>query len=226
MTNNKNLNSVFKDISFWNHLTDDQKRLLTENTTIIKAKKNSELTSIDYNCAGLLFVKSGSIRIYILSEDGKEITLYRVPKGEICVLSASCALNSITFDIHISVMEDSEIIQVESDVIESIMNENIHFELFAYKISAERFSDVMWTIQQVLFLSFDKRLAIFLIDESVNKKSDLLKITHEEIAKYLGSAREVVSRMLKYFASENLVELSRGRIKIIDKKGLLSLTQN
>jgi CRP/FNR family transcriptional regulator len=98
-------------------------------------------------------------------------------------------------------------------------------ECWAYKLAAERFSDVMWAMQQVLFMSMDKRLAIFLWDEMTRTGEEVLKITHEQAARYVGSAREVVTRMLKYFASEGIVELSRGGIKILDKTKLRSLTQ-
>ena len=98
-------------------------------------------------------------------------------------------------------------------------------EAFAYRLATERFSDVMWTMQQILFMSFDKRLAIFLLDESASLGSDTIKLTHEQIAKLLGSAREVVSRMLKYFAEEGYVRLSRGTVTITDKKALRELTE-
>jgi CRP/FNR family transcriptional regulator len=85
---------------------------------------------------------------------------------------------------------------------------------------ASRFSDVMWIMEQILFMSFDQRLAIFLIEQSAIQESDDIHITHENIAKNMGSAREVVTRMLNYFQDEGIVELHRGGIKIIDRKRL------
>lgn len=225
--NNKDikLQEIYEKLPFWNDFNSEQKHIFEENSSIKSIPKNTELLSVDYNCAGLIYVSKGSLRVYILSDEGKEVTLYRVSQGEICVLSVSCAISAISFDVHISSIEDSEIIQVDSNTVKNIIDQNIKFELFAYKTAAERFSDVMWAMQQILFMSFDKRLAIFLLDESSKTGSDSIRITHEEIAKYLGSAREVVSRMLKYFSEENYVELSRGKIKIMDRKKLLSLTQ-
>ena len=81
----------------------------------------------------------------------------------------------------------------------------------------------MWVMQQILFMSMDKRLAIFLHDESTRLGTDNLTLTHEQIAKYMGSAREVVSRMLKYFSAEGIVQVSRGGIKIIDRQKLKRL---
>ena len=103
------------------------------------------------------------------------------------------------------------------------MSENVYLENFTYRLTTERFSDVMWAMQQILFMSFDKRLAIFLIDEAVKTGSDEIKMTHEQIARLMGSAREVVSRMLKYFSLEGLVELSRGGVKILDRSKLREL---
>jgi CRP/FNR family transcriptional regulator len=98
--------------------------------------------------------------------------------------------------------------------------ENVYVENFSLKETAGRFSDVMWTVEQILFMSFDKRLAWFLLDEASRTKSDEIPLTHDQIARYIGSAREVVSRMLRYFVGEGLVEQYRGGIKIVDKKRL------
>ena len=97
-------------------------------------------------------------------------------------------------------------------------------KIFALETALGRFSDVMWVMQQILFMSMDKRLAIFLYDESARIGDDNIPLSHEQIAKYMGSAREVVSRMLKYFSNEGIVELSRRGVKITDRKKLRTLT--
>ena len=216
--------ALLKDeLSFWPKLSDREKALLLENTSVLKYKKGSPIHSADYQCIGMLLVKSGSLRVYILSEDGREITLYRINSGEVCILSASCVLKSITFDVHIDAVSDSEVIQLHSSAISYLMEENIYVEAYAYRAATERFSDVMWAMQQILFMSFDKRLAIFLLDESASLHSDEIKMTHEQIARLMGSAREVVTRMLKYFVEEGYVELQRGTVKLTDKKALAGL---
>ena len=96
---------------------------------------------------------------------------------------------------------------------------------FSNQIMASHFSEVMWLIEQIMWKSFDKRLAAFLVEETLLENTDILKITHEKIANHLGTAREVVTRMLRYFQSENLVRLSRGTIEITDKKGLEELSE-
>lgn len=210
-------------LSFFPHLSSAEKNLLLQNTAAVSYKKGSSIHRADYKCLGLLLVKSGSLRVYIMSEDGREITLYRIYPGELCILSASCVLSSITFDVYIDAVEDSQVLQVSSSVISLLMHDNIYVEAFAYRAITERFSDVMWAMQQILFMSFDRRLAIFLLDESASLKSDELHMTHEEIARLMGSAREVVTRMLKYFSSEGYVELSRGMVKLTNKAALRRL---
>ena len=172
------------------------------------------------DCVGVIIVKSGGLRSYILSEDGREITLYRLFSGDICILSASCIINSITFDVHIDAEMDSELLIINNAVFAKLAEENVYVENFSLKETAGRFSDVMWTVEQILFMSFDKRLAWFLLDEASRTKSDEIPLTHDQIARYIGSAREVVSRMLRYFVGEGLVEQYRGGIKIVDKKRL------
>lgn len=210
-------------LSFFPHLSSAEKNLLLQNTAAVSYKKGSSIHRADYKCLGLLLVKSGSLRVYIMSEDGREITLYRIYPGELCILSASCILSSITFDVYIDAVEDSQVLQVSSSVISLLMHDNIYVEAFANRAAAERFSDVMWAMQQILFMSFDRRLAIFLLDESASLGTDRLPLTHEQIAKLMGSAREVVTRMLKYFSQEGYVALSRGSVTLLDKKALRKL---
>lgn len=212
-----------KHLTFWDKLTDKQKDKIIKNTSVVRYQKDSSIHTADLDCVGLLLPKTGTLRVYILSEEGREITLYRIRSGSVCILSAACVLQSITFDVSIDAVTDCELLQLDSAVFLSIMQENIYVEAFAYKKATERFSDAMWAMQQILFMSFDKRLALFLLDETAKTGSQSLRMTHEEIAKYMGSAREVVSRMLKYFSSEGLVRISRGEILITDHKKLMTL---
>lgn len=223
MLNNTDYNYLLEHIPFYPKMTPAQLDLIKNSSSLVHYSKDQILHSGETNCVGLLVVKSGTIRIYITSEEGREVTLYRLVSGETCILSASCILESIHFDVNIVAESDCEIIQISSSLFSKLSKDNIYVELFTYKLATERFSDVMWTMQEILFTKFDKRLATFLLDESLRLGSDTINMTHEQIAKYLGSAREVVSRMLKYFSSEGLVSLSRGGIQIIDKKKLRTL---
>ena len=209
---------------FWNKLSDSDKETFLNTSQKLSFKRGENIHNGD-ECTGIILVKSGVLRVYILSDEGKEITLYRYFPGEMCILSASCVLSTITFDVFIDAEEDSECFVVGGCAYENLSNRMSEAKIFALEAAVTCFSDVMWVMQQILFMSMDKRLAIFLLDESAKIKSDTIKLTHEQIAKYMGSAREVVSRMLKYFAAEGLVSASRSDgIKILDKKRLRDLS--
>lgn len=210
--------------SFWEHLTEDQKKAVCSGTSTAAYRKGETIHSAGEQCLGVLLVKKGQLRVYMLSEDGRDITLFRIFPGETCILAASCVLEAITFDVFIDAEEDTEVLVINSPVFRNLKQENIYVEAFAYKLATARFSDVMWAMQQILFMGVDKRLAIFLIDESAKNGSDDIRLTQEQIARYMGTAREVVSRMLKYFSGEKIVELYRGGIRILDKKKLRALT--
>lgn len=211
-----------KQLTFWDKLTSDEKNMLYENSQTRHFDKGVNIHSCNGNCLGVMLIKSGTMRVYMLSEEGREITLYRLSANDICILSASCVIKAITFDVFIDAEEDCEVLQISASAFRKLSEQNIYVEAFAYKLATERFSDVMWAMQQVLFMSFDKRLAVFLLDESA-KSGNIIKLTHEQIAKYTGSAREVVTRMLKYFAEEKMVKLSRGAVEIIDKEKMRKL---
>lgn len=220
MLNDKELTNMFHGLNFWDKLSPSEKELIKNNITEVKYSKGENLHSAGNECLGLLLVQSGELRVYILSEDGREVTLYRLSQGDSCVLSASCILSNITFDVFIDAESDTDVLLLNIAAFSQLTQSNVHVENFALKNAVDRFSDVMWAIEQILFTSFDKRLATFLIDESSKNRSTEIRLTHEQIAKYMGSAREVVSRMLKNFESRGILKLSRGMIQINDKDKL------
>ncbi len=209
----------------WNKLTAQQQALLTASTTLRSVPKGTVVHNGQLDCSGLLLVKAGQLRAYILSPEGREITIYRLFDRDICLLSASCMMRSIQFDITIEAEKDTELLLIPTDIYKSIMDASAPLANFTNEIMASRFSDVMWLMEQVLWKSFDKRLAGFLLEESVIEDSDSLKITHETIGNHLGNPREVVTRMLKYFQNEGMVLLSRGVIRITDREKLRTLAE-
>lgn len=215
--------AVTNSLTFYEKLNDSQKRTIADNAILKRLKQGYNVHSSSEECTGLIIVRSGELRVYMLSEDGREITLYRLFENDVCVLSASCVLDSITFDVFIDAEEDSEIIIVNSGALNEIVSDNIYAECFMLKKATERFSEVMWVMQQILFFKADRRVAIFLIDEMNKTKSAMLNITHDKIARYIGSAREVVSRILKYFEREKIVKIHRGGLEVIDKTALMKL---
>lgn len=220
----KELTELFSNsFPFWNSLNDHDRETFLRSSMKFDFKRGTNIHD-GGECTGVILIKSGALRLYMLSDEGKEVTLYRLFPGDICILSASCVLHNITFDVCIDAEEDSECVVVGGCAYEGVWQHSDEVKIFTYETALSRFSDVVWVMQQILFMSMDKRLAIFLLDEVSKSGTDTVKLTHEQIAKYMGSAREVVSRMLKYFAAEGIIFASRGEgIKIIDKKRLRSI---
>lgn len=204
---------------FWKILSDSDKKYLCDNSSIVHFEKEQAVHD-NTECSGLYIVKSGKLRLYMLSEEGKEITLYRLSPGDICMLSASCVLQSISFDVYVEAEVPSDCYMINGMAFSSISNRVLEVKNYALEIAVQRFSDVMWIMQQIVFMSMDKRLAIFLLDEISASGTDMVVMTHEQIARHLGSAREVITRMLKHFSTDGLIEVSRKGIKILDRKKL------
>ncbi|MBQ7335958.1 MAG: Crp/Fnr family transcriptional regulator [Clostridia bacterium] len=214
-----------KTFPFWNRMSAMDRETFLRSSQRVQFKKGTNIHNGD-ECTGVILVRSGFLRLYLLSEDGKEVTLYRLYPGDMCILSASCVLSAVTFDVFVDSEENSDCIVIGGCAYEDLTRRMPEAKIFTLETALSRFSDIMWVMQQILFMSMDKRLAIFLLDESAKTGSDVVKLTHEQIAKYTGSAREVISRMLKYFASEGWISSSRTEgIRILDKKKLRALTR-
>ncbi len=209
----------------WNKLTDDQRQQITQRVVRREVKKGTLLHDGSNECTGLLLVRSGQLRAYILSDEGREITIYRLFDRDMCLFSASCIMRSIQFDITVEAEKDTELWLIPPDVYQSVMNESAAVANYTNEVMASRFSEVMWLMEQIMWKSLDKRLAAFLAGESAIEGSETLKLTHETIAKHLGSHREVITRMLRYFQSEGWVKVSRGTVEILDMDALEGLSE-
>ena len=210
----------------WNRLTAAQQNQLLNGLTSRKVKKGTILHNGSADCTGLLLIKTGQLRAYILSDEGREITIYRLFDRDMCLFSASCILNSIQFEITITAEKDTEFWLIPSELYKNLLTESAPLANYTNELMAARFSDVMWLIEQVLWKSLDKRLAAFLLEEAAIEDSNELKITHEIIANHLGSHREVITRMLRYFQSEGIVKLSRGKITLLNPERLEELASS
>ena len=209
----------------WNQLTPEHQRILSQAATLHHAKKGTIIHNGSIECTGLLLVKSGQLRAYILSDEGREVSIYRLFEMDICLFSASCMMNSIQFDITIQAEKDTEIWIIPPEIYKEIMEESAPLANYTNEIMAARFSEVMWLIEQIMWKSLDKRVASFLTEESDLEGTAQLKLTHETIANHLGTHREVVTRMLRYFQSEGMVKLTRGSVEITDRKKLEQLCE-
>lgn len=209
----------------WDKLTPAQQKVISQSSQTRSVPKGTVLHNGSIDCLGLLLILSGQLRAYIISDEGREITLYRLFERDVCIFSASCVMSNIQFEVIIEAEKDSDVIVLPPHIYKKLMEESAVVANFSNQIMGSRFTEVMWLIEQIMWKSFDKRLAAFLIEESVLDNTDSLKITHEKIANHLGTAREVVTRMLRYFQSEGLVKLSRGTIELTNKKRLEEISE-
>ena len=207
----------------WNKLNAIQKNRILGGLITRKVKKGTLIHNGSMDCTGLLLVKSGQLRAYILSDEGREITIYRLFDMDMCLFSASCMMRSIQFEVTIKAEKDTELWVIPAEIYKSIMEESAPVANYTNELMAARFSDVMWLMEQVMWKSLDKRVAAFLLEESIIEGTNELKITHETIANHLGSHREVITRMLRYFQNEGMVRLSRGTVIILDERKLEEL---
>jgi len=204
----------------WNKLSIAQQNKLSGAVIAKKVAKGTVIHNGSMDCAGLLLVKSGQLRAYILSDEGRELTIYRLLDRDMCLLSASCMMRSIQFDVTVEAEKDTELWMIPSELYQTIMAESAPVANYTNELMATRFSDVMWLIEQIMWKSLDKRVAFFLLEEASLEGTDALKITHEYIANHLGTHREVITRMLRYFQNEGVVRLRRGMVEITDKERL------
>ena len=207
----------------WDKLDTDQQSRLLDALRFQTVKRGTILHNGDMDCTGLLLVKTGQLRAYILSDEGREITIYRLFDRDMCLFSASCIMRSIQFEVIIQAEKDTELWVIPPEVYQRLMEESAAVANYTSELMASRFSEVMWLMEQVMWKSMDKRVAAFLLEESSIEGTDALKITHEAIANHLGSHREVITRMLRYFQSEGMVKLSRGMVTILDAARLEAL---
>ena len=210
----------------WDKLTQAQQQDILRSVSSREFKKGTIIYDGTTGCTGFIVVESGQLRTFITSEDGREISIYRLFERDICLMSASCILNSIQFDISIEAERDSRMWVIPPELFQRIMKESAPLANYTNEVMQQRLSDVMWLIEQILWKRLDKRIAAFLIEESTLDDSTTLTTTHEQIARHLGTAREVVTRMLRTFQSEGMVRLSRGSIELTDLKKLAALAED
>lgn len=213
-------------LPFWKKLTERQRRLLKDNVREEKYEKGRLVHSGADGCSGLLLVASGQLRVFIISDEGRELTLYRLFERDICLFSGPCIVKNIQFDVTIQTEQDSAICMIPSKVYKNLMEESAVVSNYTNELMASRFSDVMWLMDQVLYKKMDCRLAAFLLEEGEITDTSELSITHEQIAHHLGTAREVVTRLLRLFQSDHLVKLTRGNVEMLDKRGLEMLAED
>ena len=223
MLNHNDLQYISQNISFWNKLTESEQKDLASYSYVMKYPKGKSIYRSNSECLGLVLVEEGQLRAYITSNDGKEITLYRLLSLDMCILSASCMIKNLNFDINIEVEKDCKVYIIPSSFFNNLNEKNLLVKNFTLELVSARFSEVMWVFDQYVFGSAAKRLANFLINQSNLEGTNTLNFTHEFIANDLGTAREVITRLLKHFSTDGLVTLNRGNITIENRDELEKL---
>ena len=209
----------------WNKLTREQQQRLSDVTELQQIKRGTVIHDGSPECKGMVLVKSGQLRAYLLSDEGREITICRFFEMDICLFSASCVMPNMMFDVFIEAEKDTEIFVIPACLYQNLMDESLPLSTYSRDLITNHFSEVMWLMEQIMWRSFDKRLAGFLVEESRIEETDSLKITHEKIAAHMGTAREVVTRMLRWFQSEGMVKLTRGTVELTDTQKLEALCE-
>ena len=207
----------------WDKLTTQQQDRIRATSNLHTVKAGTLLHDGGPDCLGLLLVKSGQLRAYMLSDEGREITISRFFEMDICLFSASCVMRNMQFAVFIEAEKDSEVYVIPACLYQNLMDESLPLANYSHNLITSHLSEVMWLMEQIMWKSFDKRLAAFLLEEASLEGTLSLKITHEKIANHMGTAREVVTRMLRYFQGEGLVKLTRGTVEITDPGGLKKL---
>lgn len=211
-------------LPMWEKLTAEDQGRLQASAALRKARAGAMVHSGGSDCLGLLAICEGQLRVFILSEEGREVTLYRLFAGDICLFTASCVMKNLQFDLMIQAEKDTTFWVIPAPVYRSVTERSAPLANYTNELMAAHLSEVMWLMEQILWGRMDQRLAAFLLEESELEESDRLRITHERIANHLGTAREVVTRMLRYFQSEGMVRLARGTIELLDKEKLEQLS--
>lgn len=214
---------LIKNLPYWDDLSEKEKDLVAQRAVKVGFEKGEFIDGFNDACLGMVYVTKGSVRVFITSKEGREVTLFHIFEGDSCILSASCVIGEISLDVQLVAEDDTEILAVPAGTFSSLMDSNIHVKCFAYELSTKRFSTVVWVMQQILFDRFDERLARLLVGIYKKTGDEKIKMTQEDMAKEVNSAREVVARMLRQFADDGWVEINRGQITLIDVDALKDL---
>ena len=217
------ITQILPKIPFWANLSSEEKAIVSQRAITKRFNKDQIVSSNSAACLGIILILSGGIRVSLISDEGREITLYRAHAGEFCVSTASCVIHQLTFETIVTAEDDTTVLVIPSSITARLVESNIHVRAFIFERETERYSQTIWAIQQMLFKKFDQRLASYFIDAYTNTDNAEIKKTQEEIARDVNSAREVVARMLKDFAAKGLVEIKRGKIVLKNIEGLKKL---
>ncbi|NLK66796.1 MAG: Crp/Fnr family transcriptional regulator [Campylobacteraceae bacterium] len=193
-------------------LSKDDANLVLERS-YTKSLKKGEFLYFNDVCYGYAFLKSGAIRAYLVSDTLREITIFTLKDGEECIICNNCFLENFSSNINLSATEDSEILVIPIDLFYDLKNRYQTLQNHILTLVSMRFSSSIKVMEQALFMPLTDRIRNFLQE---NAKDGSVKITHQEIAMNLGSAREAVSRVLKEMQNSGEILQSKGDIKVMN----------
>lgn len=226
MLHTDDMNFLTKHLPFLGQLEEQDFHRLVTTTSASSFAPGEFILSKNTECNGLILVKSGQLRAFFELEDGKEITLYRLLPQDVCILSASCILKNITFEVTLEAEKPSVVYFIPASVVSTLSEHSRTVQQFTMDLVASRFSEVMWIMEQIVSKNMGQRVAAFLLEQSVLEASATLTITHDTIARNLGTAREVISRILKYLENDGMLKLSRGKITLTQIDRLREMRQS
>jgi CRP/FNR family transcriptional regulator len=171
-------------------------------------------------CQGFPMLLSGSIRVIKAAPSGRELQLYRVTPGESCILTSSCLLGHTRYSARGIAEQDLEMVLLPVQSFHALLEKHVAFRDYVFNLFSDRLTDLMQLVSAVAFQKLDQRLAALLVS-----KPNPLYTTHQALADELGSAREIVSRLLKGFADQGWVKLAREQIELTDKKALIHFAE-
>lgn len=217
--------TIHTKFPFWNKLSEEEKRVARRGLTQHAYERGVYILGFSDACLGMVYLCRGSIRVYITSEEGREVTLFHISEGEFCVFSSACAIGGITLDVQMIAESEVELSAIHAGAVAKLMESNIHFRCFAYELAVARYSTVVWVMQQILFAHFDERMARFFLSVYEKTGDKTIPMTQEAMAQEVNSAREVVARMLRQFVSDGWIELKRGAVVLKNIEALKNLVE-
>lgn len=219
------LNQIMERLPFYQHLTEMEKNEIETQSLFQTYREEDILHDHHAGCLGMVTVISGRTRVTMQSDDGREITIYSMEPGDTDILTASCVIDQITFDSMMVADEETRVLVTPAALVSRIEKQNIYLHSYIYELTAKRFSDAMWAMQQILFLRMDQRTASGLLDEYARTDDVHIHLTQEKLARQISSSREVVTRILKRMEKDNLLKVNRGCIELLDVDGLEKLLE-
>ena len=201
---------------FWEKLTKDQQNRMLQGVIGNHYVKGTMLHYGGKECAGVQIIYSGQARVFVTSAGGGEITLFRLLDGDVSILSAACMMRGMDIELDMELETDSEICTIPKCIYQKISEENAEVKDYTLEMISEKFSDIMWLFNQYVFSNVASRLAGSILEHRALAGTDLFSITHDVLARDIGTAREVVTRLLKQFQKDGLIKITRGKIEVLD----------